>query len=143
MNRTTIPDTELQQYLGGISGKLLFLFDTCHSAAVIGAKGDFRSDVDKFANELRAAENGVVVFASSTDNQFSHEKDEWKNGAFTKAVVEGFGDQAARPEAQAVLVVDLYSYVSRRVNDLTNGEQSPMLAIPKTVEDFPIAVERQ
>lgn len=99
--------------------------------------------MDKFANELRAAENGVVVFASSTGNQFSHERDEWKNGAFTKAVVEGFGGQAARPQAHAISVVDLYSYVSHRVHNLTNGEQSPMLAIPKTVEDFPIAAVRQ
>lgn len=29
LNRTTIPDAELQQYLGGISGKVLFFFDTC------------------------------------------------------------------------------------------------------------------
>ena len=53
--------------------------------------------MDKFANELKAAENGIVVFTSSTGNELSQEKEEWNNGAFTKAVVEGLRGAAARP----------------------------------------------
>ena len=144
MERTTITDTELQQYLGNIGGKTLFFFDTCYSAGVLGSKaGGFKPDVDKFANELRAAENGVVVFASSTGNQLSQEDNAGKNGAFTEAVVEGFGGRAARPQAHAISISDLNGYVSRRVHDITKGLQSPTLAIPKTVEDFWIAAVRQ
>jgi hypothetical protein len=104
---------------------------------------DFQPDIDKFANELRAAENGVVVFASSTGNQLSQEDDMGKNGAFTEAVVEGLVGRAARPQAHAISISDLHGYVSRRVHDITKGIQSPTLAIPKTVEDFWIAAVRQ
>jgi hypothetical protein len=144
MERTTITDAELQQYLANIAGKTLFFFDTCYSAGVVGGKsGEFHPDVDRFANELRASENGVVVFASSTGNQVSHEHDDWKNGAFTKALVEGLGGRAARPQAHAISISDLEGYVSRRVHELTKGNQTPMTAKPKTVQDFWIAAVRQ
>jgi hypothetical protein len=95
--------------------------------------------VDKFANELKAAENGIVVFASSTGNQLSLERDEWNNGAFTKAVVEGMHGAAARPGLDTISVSDLQSYISQRVKELTYGNQRPVMAMPKTVEDYWIA----
>jgi uncharacterized caspase-like protein len=140
MERTTITDTELQQYLTKIGGKTLFFFDTCYSANVMGVRAtEFQPDVDKFANELKAAENGIIVFASSTGNQLSHENAAWNNGAFTKAILEGMQGLAARPQLHAVSVSDLEGYVSRRVKELTKGDQTPMSAKPKTVEDFWIA----
>jgi len=41
------------------------------------------------------------------------------------------------------MISDLHGYVSRRVKDLTNGGQKPMMAMPKTVEDFAISVRLQ
>ena len=32
---------------------------------------------------------------------------------------------------------------SQRVRDLTNGNQKPMMAMPKTVEDYPISMRLQ
>lgn len=104
-----------------------------------GKGPDTRPNVDKFANELKAAENGIVVFTSSTGNELSQEKDEWNNGAFTKALVEGMRGAAARSEVPVIMISDLQGYVSRRVKELTSGNQRPMMAMPKTVEDFPIA----
>ena len=77
------------------------------------------------------------MFTSSTGNEFSIEAD--NNGAFTKALVEGLRGAAARPDVRAIMISDLEGYVSRRVRDLTGGKQKPMMAMPKTVEDFPIA----
>jgi WD40 repeat protein len=137
---TTISDSELQDYLTKIGGKKIFFFDTCYSGGVLGAKAtDTQPDVDKFANELKAAENGIVVFASSTGKQLSLERDEWNNGAFTKALVEGMRGAAARPGLAAISISDLNGYVSRRVNQLTGGTQRPVMAIPKTVDDYWIA----
>ena len=99
--------------------------------------------MDKFANELKAAENGIVVFTSSTGNELSQEKDEWNNGAFTKALVEGLRGAAARRRLPVIMISDLQGYVSRRVKELTSGNQRPMMAMPKTVEDFPIAERRE
>jgi WD40 repeat protein len=138
--RTTISDSELKDYLTKIGGKKIFFFDTCYAGAVMGARAiDTQPDIDRFANELRAAENGIVVFTSSSGNELSQEKDEWNNGAFTKAVVEGMRGAAARPEVPVIMISDLQGYVSRRVKELTSGNQRPMVAMPKTVEDFPIA----
>jgi hypothetical protein len=138
--RTTISDSELKDYLTKIGGKKIFFFDTCYAGAVMGTRAtDVQPDVDKFANELRAAENGIVVFTSSTGDELSQEKPEWNNGAFTKALVEGLRGAAARPEVPVIMISDLQGYVSRRVKELTGGNQRPMMAMPKTVEDFPIA----
>src|ERR1700732_5297689 len=111
IERTTISDSELQDYLTKIGGKKIFFFDTCYSANVLRGRGaDTRPDGDKFANELKAAENGIVVFASSTGNQLSLERDEWNNGAFTKPVVEGMRGATARPDMAVISISDLESY---------------------------------
>jgi WD40 repeat protein len=137
---TTISDSELQDYLTKIGGKKIFFFDTCYSGGVLGAKAtDTQPDVDKFANELKAAENGIVIFASSTGKQLSLERDEWNNGAFTKALVEGMRGAAARAGLSAISISDLNGYVSQRVNQLTGGQQRPVMAIPQTVDDYWIA----
>ena len=144
VERTTISDLELQDYLTKIGGKKIFFFDTCYSGAVLAGRAtSTQPEVDKFANQLKAAENGIVVFTSSTGNELSQEKEEWNNGAFTKAVVEGLRGAAARPQVPVVMISDLQGYVSRRVRDLTNGNQKPMMAMPKTVEDYPISIRLQ
>jgi WD40 repeat protein len=140
VERTTISDSELKDYLTKIGGKKIFFFDTCYSGAVLpGKTTTTQPNVDKFANDLKAAENGIVVFTSSTGNELSLERDEWNNGAFAKAVVEGLHGAAARPEVPVIMISDLEGYVSRRVKDLTGGNQRPMVAKPGTVEDFPIS----
>ncbi len=53
IDRTTIADFELQQYISKIGGKTLFFFDTCFSGNVLAGKGpDTKPDVDRFANEF-------------------------------------------------------------------------------------------
>jgi hypothetical protein len=142
VERTTISDSELADYLTKIGGKKLFFFDTCYSGAILGGKmPDSAPNVDKFANELKAAENGVIVFTSSTGNELSQETTD--NSVFTKAVVEGLRGKAGRPDIPVITISDLDGYVSRRVKELTNGNQKPMMAMPKTVEDFPISVRLQ
>jgi WD40 repeat protein len=140
VERTTISDSELQDYLTKIGGKKIFFFDTCYSGAILSGRAtSTQPDVDKFANQLKAAENGIVVFTSSTGNELSQEKEEWNNGAFTKAVVEGLRGAAARPQNPVIMISDLNGYISQRVRELTGGNQKPMMAMPKTVEDYPIS----
>jgi uncharacterized caspase-like protein len=138
VERTTIKDSDFKDFLTKIGGKKILFLDTCFSGAVLpGSRAPgTQPDVDKFANELRVAENGVVVFTSFTGNEFSREDVKWNNGAFTKAVVEGLRGDAAQPQAPVVMISDLNGYVSRRV---TGGNQKPMMAMPKTVEDYPIS----
>jgi hypothetical protein len=84
-----------------------------------------------------------VVFTSSTGNELSQEKEEWNNGAFTKAVVEGLRGAAARPQNPVIMISDLNGYVSQHVRDLTGGNQKPMMAMPKTIEHYPISMRLQ
>ena len=93
-----------------------------------------------FVNELASAENGAVVFASSTGRQYSLEDPAWGNGAFTKAVVEGLSGKADYAKKGKITINMLDLFISERVKELTKGQQTPTTTKPQTVPDFPIAV---
>lgn len=137
--RTCITNTDFLKFLRDIPGKTLFFFDSCRSGNVqIGAKAASQADVDKFASELADAESGVVVFSSSTGKQDSLEKDELKNGVFTKSLIEGLAGQADYSKDRFVSIAELEVYLPERVKELTAGLQKPVSAKPKAVEDFKI-----
>ena len=81
----------------------------------------------------------MVVFASSSGDELSLEPPGLTNGAFTKAVLDGMLGKAARQGNEVVSLTDLNAYVSHAVHDMTHGNQHPMVAIPTTVPDYPIA----
>jgi uncharacterized caspase-like protein len=93
-------------------------------------------------NDLSSAENGVVIFASSTGEQVSCENPAWANGAFTEALVDGFRGEAALTNRDYITVGMLNVFVSERVQDLTGGEQTPTSAIPHLISDFHLALRR-
>jgi hypothetical protein len=137
---TTIKDSDLQDYLTDIVGKKVFFFDTCYSGAV-GAIS-MQPIVDKFANELKAPENGVIVLTSTSATDVSKESDEWNNGAFTKAVLDGLRGEAA-PKDTVIMENKLEAYVDATVPNLTHNQQHPSVAHPHTIPDFPIAERLQ
>ena len=98
------------------------------------------ADLTAIVNELTSAENGVVVFASSTGRQYSLESTNWNNGAFTKALVEGVTGRADPRQTGRITHKMLDYYVTERVKELTNGRQTPVNISPQGVPDFPIAV---
>ena len=146
--RTGVSFEEIQKTLASIAGKVLFFIDSCHAGNALGklyaAKGAATggSDLTRLVNELSSAENGAVVFASSTGRQESLESDEWKNGAFTKAIVEGLNGKADLLQNGKITVNELETYLAERVKELTEGQQTPTVAKPQTIPDFPIAVKR-
>jgi WD40 repeat protein len=92
IERTTIADSELKDYLTKIGGKKIFFFDTCYSGDVLRGRGpDTLPKVDKFANELKTSENGIVVFTSSTGSELSQEKGRMEQRRFH----QGGGGRAA------------------------------------------------
>jgi uncharacterized caspase-like protein len=93
-------------------------------------------------NELASAENGVVVFSSSTGKQYSLEDPQWGNGAFTKALVEGFNGKADYNRNGRITHKMLDFYLSERVKELTGGQQTPVTQAPGGVPDFPIALSK-
>ncbi|MDP2786558.1 MAG: caspase family protein [Pseudomonadota bacterium] len=141
LRRTAVPYFEVKKTLSSLPGKTLAFIDTCHSGNIMGARRGV-ADITAVINDLTAAENGVVVFASSTGRQFSLENSEWNNGAFTKALVEGLSGRADYTQDGAVTINELDTWLADRVKQLTRNQQTPTTTKPNTVQDFPVAVVR-
>jgi WD40 repeat protein len=141
LRRTGVAMDEFKKTLASLPGKALFFFDTCHAGNVLGAKSRAVNDVSGVINELASAENGVVVFSSSTGRQLSYEDAAWGNGAFTKALVEGINGAANYQNTGRITHKMLDLYISERVKQLTKGKQSPVTQAPGGVPDYPVAVK--
>ena len=141
LRRTAVPFTEMKNTVASLTGKTILFIDTCHAGNVMGARAA-ATDITGIVNELASAENGAVVFASSTGKQYSYEDTNWGNGAFTKAVVEGIDGRADYTGKGRITINMLDLYVSERVKELTKGKQTPATAKPQTIPDFPLALKR-
>ena len=138
--KTMLPDYEVRSVLSSIPGKVLLFLDTCHSGSILGqAKGRDAADLTGLLNELTSAESGVVVFSASTGRQQAIESPEWKNGAFTLALLEALAGKADYRD-NGLYVTALESYLARRVKELTHGLQTPVAAKPNGMPDFPVAM---
>lgn len=141
---SALPFTTIRSTLTALQGRMMLFVDTCHSGNVIGRLGNRQArDATSAINEMASSENGLVVFASSTGGQFSQEKADWGNGAFTKAVVEGLQGAADFKKRGRVTYKGLDAYVSDRVEELTRGEQTPVTPVLQGVPDFTIALLRR
>ena len=144
LKRTGISQSDITSTVTMIAGKVLVFIDACHSGNLMGKTKRRGLVVSSGAvvNELASAENGAVVFSSSTGRQYSQEKPEWGNGAFTKGLVEGLSGKADFRSAGRITVNMLDLYVSERVKELTEGQQTPTTVKPPNVPDFPVALLR-
>lgn len=140
LRRTGVPYAVIKDVVTGLPGKVLFFIDTCHAGNVMGKRRGGPADIIAVVNDLSAAENGVVVFASSTGEQYSLEDTRWRNGAFTKALVEGLSGRADYTKDGNISINEMDLYLSERVKKLTGGMQTPTTSKPDTVPDFPVAV---
>jgi WD40 repeat protein len=145
LKRTGISQSDITSTVTMIAGKVLVFIDACHSGNLMGKTKRRGLVVSSSAvvNELASAENGAVVFSSSTGRQYSQEKPEWGNGAFTKGLIEGLSGKADYKGTGRISVNMLDLYVSERVKELTEGQQTPTTVKPPNVPDFPVAVLRQ
>ncbi len=141
LRRTAVPFTEMKNTVVSLAGKTILFIDTCHAGNVMGARA-LAPDITGVVNELASAENGAVVFASSTGKQYSFEDSNWGNGAFTKAAVEGISGKADYTGKGRITINMLDLYISERVKELTKGKQTPATAKPQTIPDFPLVLKR-
>lgn len=137
--RTGVPEATIRNTLGSMRGKALFFVDTCYAGNALGNFQTASRELARMANNLAAAENGVVVFASSSGRQLSEENDKWGNGAFTKALIEGLGGAADLTQSGRITYKGLDFFISEEVTKLTEGRQTPVTIAPVGVPDFAIA----
>jgi uncharacterized caspase-like protein len=142
--KTGIPNKLIVETLSEVPGKVLVFIDSCHAGNALGKLMIGKSstvDVTGAINEFKAAESGAAVFASSTGRQISNESAEWKNSAFTLALVEGIGGKADLFGTGKITIYSLHAYVAERVKSLTAGTQTPT-AILDSIPDFPIGIAK-
>jgi hypothetical protein len=120
-----VPYFEVKKTLSNLPGKTLAFID-----------------INQIVNDLTAAENGVVDFAASSGRQYSLENTNWKNGAFTKALVEGLNGKADYTQDGAVTINELDTWLADWVKQLTQNQQTPTTTKPSTVQDFPPVIVR-
>jgi WD40 repeat protein len=141
--RTGVAFSDIKNALSIVAGKALFFVDTCHSGNSLGLGGRRGGiDINLVVNELSSAGRGVVVFSASTSSESSYEREEWKNGAFTKSLVEGLNGAVDDHNTGRITYTMLHLFISERVKALTKGEQHPTMIPPQTIPDFPIALKR-
>ena len=127
---TAIDSYEFVKTVSNINGKVVMFLDACHSGNVMGHV--------EFANKLGDPANGSVVFSSSSGKQLSQENEEWGNGAFTRALIEGLKGKADPYNDKVITNKSLDSYVSSRVAKLTNNGQTPTTVTPPNMPQFTI-----
>ena len=91
---------------------------------------------------MGSAQVGAFVLASSDGGQLSQERDEWRNGAFTKAMKEGLAGEADYTKDGIVTLDELSLYVKERVKQLTGGLQLPVDLRPQETQNIPLAAVR-
>lgn len=134
--RSSVSEEKLRTTLAGIKGRAVLFVDTCFAGNVVGKGAALNTEISRLANSLAAAENGVIVFSSSTGRQPSIEKANWGNGAFTKALIDGLQGGADFRKEGVVTHQGLSYYLGREVAKLTLGRQTPVTAVPLGVVDY-------
>ena len=122
--------------------KALLWLDICHSGAA-GETTRAASIGSDEAIKLLAQGTGVKVMTSSTGREFSLEGPDYNggHGAFTAALLEGLGGQADKKVGDGdgyISVLELETYVARRVPELTHGKQHPTTAFSSKFQDYPV-----
>ena len=139
LNDTGVSFRDIRRTLAELPGRNLLFVDTCHAGNVIGStQAGLSMNNSSAINELASPENNIIVFASSSGDQEAIEKDDWGNGAFTKALIEGMRGRADFMKRGRISYKQLDAYVADRVSDLTDGLQTPVTPVLLTVPDFPL-----
>ncbi|TWU08535.1 Caspase domain protein [Stieleria varia] len=136
LRATALSYTEIERMVQEMPCKILLFADTCHSGSTRGAK----SLRDPWA-DLVSSEVGAIMFASSTVQEESLERDEWGHGAFTYAFLEAMRKKETDQTGDGYIsITELELSIAERVRELTDGQQHPTTQKPPTIRNFNLAV---
>jgi hypothetical protein len=136
---SSIAGMDINHTLKNLAGNALFFFDTCHAGKAAGVSFRGSQDYNKLINEIAGSANAVVL-ASSTGAEQSQERDEWRHGAFTKALLEGMEGKGLHYNPGVITIDELNLYVKERVKELTGGLQHPVDLKPKEARNIPFVM---
>ena len=139
LRRTAVKWTEIEATISSLPSKVILLADTCHSGNITG--GGMRRDITSAIKSIINSGSGSIIMTATTGSGYSYEQSNWGHGAFTKALLEGVGEQKADYNADdEISIKEIDLYVTNRVKQLTKGKQKPTTIIPDSVPDFAIGV---
>ncbi|NUQ62260.1 MAG: caspase family protein [Pirellulales bacterium] len=134
LRSTGVRFSEIKELLRDLPCKVLLFVDTCHSGGITGAKAAGWEDP---LQDLVSEEYGAVVFSSSLPREVSLEDPAWGHGAFTRGLIDTFGDPASDANHDGYLsIIEMELSLDRRVKELTQGRQHPVVDRPPTVSNF-------
>lgn len=107
-------------------GQVLVLLDACHSGAVTANGTKLAPNADLLRS---LASSNVSVLTSSSSEEISREDESWKNGAFTKVLIEAFGRDADLNHDGLISMSELTTYVYDHVRLLTDDRQHPNIEL--------------
>jgi WD40 repeat protein/outer membrane protein OmpA-like peptidoglycan-associated protein len=121
--------------------KAIVCMDICHAGSYRGSRENNARGgltVEEAVKQL-AEGTGLVVLASSTGRESALESSDYGggHGAFTAAMLEGLSGQADMDDNGYISMAELQAYVSRRVPDITKGQQHPTFPLIEQLRDFP------
>lgn len=125
---------DFRQAVEDINGKLIVFVDACYSGALMG--GNRSAASNHFVEQLRRTKNGMVMYASSASDTKSKENEDWKNGAFTKALVDAFNGAARTDGDIGLSTQQLDQYLYKVVRQMTDFKQTPIFMNPNGMEPF-------
>jgi hypothetical protein len=74
--RTAEPETDIDESLRPIAGKVLLFLGTSHSGGVTIGRQGVAPDINGTVSDLASPENGVVVFAASAGRESAFERND-------------------------------------------------------------------
>jgi hypothetical protein len=141
---TAIPGDEMTSLLNEIqAGRLLVLFDSCHSGGAGDPKGQLpqlKTGLSEDYYQALAEGKGRVVIASSRPDELSWALKGWNNSLFTHYLLEALRGEGRTLGDGYVRVFDVFRHVADYVP--TKANQHPIFKATAMEEDFPIALTR-
>jgi WD40 repeat protein len=101
----------------------------------VGITTSFELMQEIFSNVSKGS--GAVVIAASAGNSYALESDQWRNGVFTFALLNGVNNKQADKNKDGIITVsEIKEFVSKEVEKLTDGDQRPTSRTENLEFDF-------
>ncbi len=103
-------------------GRVLVLLDACHSGATSMDGVKLAMDSTRLRSGLAAG--NVTVLTSSSGDEVSYEDKRWQHGAFTKVLLDAFGDAEADVNKNGLISTPAWRRDSKPLCSLCSGRQA-------------------
>jgi hypothetical protein len=125
---TGLSGETVKKSLANMQGKLVCIFDACHSGSA--------ATMDDLVRDLVTEDYGIIVMCSSLGSEYSLESPEIQHGVFTLALIEGLKGHADFDNDKHVFVHEVNLFANVLVKKMTKGMQNPITICPPSIPSF-------